>query len=127
MSDIGVSYDLHYSPNPVGVDLKMSLSGTAMKVTLSGVPALAVTATPHYSGNVLNDALSSVGTLVVNAITLSAGAFAGQIMNGQSFKVGDVPTIPFNVQGVSGTLTPSNLTLSNFNGQLKIGGDFTLS
>ncbi|WP_424101145.1 hypothetical protein [Moorena producens] len=127
MSDIGVSYKLDYSPKPVGVDLNLRLSNTTLQVTLSGVPALAVTATPSYSGNVLDAAISTLGTPLANSITLSLGAFAGQIINGESFDVTTVPNLPFNIEGVSGKLSPSNLSLSNFNGQLKISGDFTLS
>ncbi|WP_263081082.1 hypothetical protein [Endozoicomonas sp. Mp262] len=127
MSDIGVSYDLHYSPNPVGVNLKLGVSNTTLKVTLGGVPALAVAATPHFSGNILEAATSAMATPLANAITLSLGAFAGQIINGKSFDVTTIPNLPFNVEGVSGTLKPKNLKLSEFNGQLKIGGDFNLS
>ena len=127
MSDIGVSYDLHYSPNPVGVDLKLEVSGTTLKVKLGGVPALAVSATPHFSDNILESATSALTTPLANAITLSLGAFAGDIINGQSFNLIKVPDLPFNIEGVKGTLKPDNLTLSSFNGQLKLGGDFNLS
>ena len=90
-------------------------------------PALAIAATPRYSGNILETATSALATPLANAITLSLGAFAGQIINGKSFNITTVPDIPFNVEGVSGTLKPKNLSLSNFNGQLKLGGDFDLS
>ncbi|MDJ0676701.1 MAG: hypothetical protein QNJ36_15205 [Calothrix sp. MO_167.B42] len=127
MSDIGVSYDINYSPKPVGVNLDLGISNTTVKVALNGVPTLLVTATPRYSGNILNAAISALGTPLANAITLSLGAFAGQIINGKSFNVTTVPNLPFNVEGVSGTLSPSNLNLSNFHDQLKISGDFTLN
>ncbi|MCY4045402.1 MAG: hypothetical protein OXE99_10000 [Cellvibrionales bacterium] len=126
MSDIGVSYDLSYAPKPVGVDIKLGISGTKVKFTLSGVPALAVTATPYFSGNVLESALSAVATPMANAITLSLGAFAGNIINNTSFDVVDVPDLPFNIEGVSGKLSPKNLNVFEFNGQLKLAGDFDL-
>jgi hypothetical protein len=127
MSDISVSYNLDYSPKPVGVDLTLQLSNTTIKVGLSGVPTLVVTATPSYSGNILDAAISTLATPLANSITLSLGVFAGQIINGESFNVTTVPNLPFNIEGMSGTLSPSNLNLSNFNGQLKISGDFILS
>lgn len=127
MSDIGVSYDLSYAPNPVNVNINLGISGTTIKVTLSGVPTLAVTATPHFSGNVLESALSAIASPLANAITLSLGAFAGNIINNQSFNITTVPEVPFNIEGVSGKLTPKQLSVSNFNGQLKLAGDFDLA
>ena len=127
MSDIDVSYDLNYSPKPVGVDLDLEISNTTLKVTLSGVSSLAITATPRYSGNILDTAISAMATPLANAITLSLGTFAGNIINGKSFDVTTIPKLPFKVESVSSTLTPSNISLSDFHGQLKISGDFTLS
>ena len=40
MSDIGVSYNLSYSPNPVNVDLKLGIANTTLNVTLGGVSGL---------------------------------------------------------------------------------------
>lgn len=127
MSDISVSYSIDYSPDPVGVNLDLKISNTNVTVTLSGVPALAVTATPNFSGNILDSALSAVTTPLANVITLSLGAFAGNLINGHSFDITSVPNIPFNLEGVSGTLKPSYLSLSDFNGQLKISGNFQVS
>lgn len=126
MSDIGVSYSIGYSPNPVGVNLALSVSNTTVKVTLGGVPPLAVTASPNYSGNILVSALSTITTPLANAVTLSLGAFAGNLINGRTFDVADVPPVPFDIQGVRGTLTPTNLSVSSFNGQLKISGDLSI-
>ncbi len=127
MSDIGVSYSIQYSPNPVGVDLNLSIANTAVKVTLGGVPPLAVTATPNFSGNFVVSALSAVTTPLANAVTLSLGAFAGNLMNGRSFEVANIPPVSFNIRGVSGTLTPAGLSVSNFNGLLKISGDLKMN
>jgi len=126
MADIGVSYSINYSPNPVGVNLNLSISGGTVAVTLSGVPPLAVTASPSFSGNILTSALSAVTTPLANAITLSLGAFAGNLMNGRSYNIADIPAVPFNIAGLAGTLKPSGLSLSNFNGMLKISGDVQL-
>jgi hypothetical protein len=126
MSDIGVNYSIQYSPNPVGVNLSLSIANTTVRVSLGGVPPLAVTATPNFSGNILESAISAVATPLANAVTLSLGAFAGNLINGRSFDVASVPPVSFNIQGASGTLTPSNLSVSNFNGQLKISGDVSI-
>ncbi|HKF49968.1 MAG TPA: hypothetical protein VKB38_21575 [Terracidiphilus sp.] len=126
MSDVGVSYSIQYSPNPVGVNLNVSIANTSVRVTLSGVPPLAVTATPNFSGNIIVSALSAITTPLANVITLSLGAFAGNLMNGRTFDVASLPAIPFDIEGVRGTITPSNLSISNFNGQLKVSGDVSV-
>lgn len=126
MSDIDVRFSLNYSPNPAPVNLDLGVSNTTLKVTLGGVPALAVTATPSLSSNPLSSMASIVATPAANAVTLALGAFAGNLINGRSFDVATVPPMSFNVLGAAGTLTPRNLSLSNFNGQLMLGGDFDL-
>jgi hypothetical protein len=103
------------------------ISNTTVSVTLSGVPNLAVTASPRFSGNPFTSAMSVVLTPIANAITLSLGAFAGQLINGRSFDITTVQPVSFNVQGVAGTVKPVNLSVSNFNGLLKISGDVQVS
>ena len=126
MSDVGVSYSIQYAPNPVGVNLGISIANKSVRVTLDGVPPLAVTATPNFDGNIIVSALSAITTPLANVITLSLGAFAGNLMNGRTFDVATVPDIPFDIQGVRGTLSPSNLGVSDFNGQLKVSGDISV-
>lgn len=127
MSDIGVSYNINYSPNPVNANVRISLSGTEVNAVISGVPVLAVTATPNYSANIISDIASTVGTPMVNAITLFLGTVLGNFVNGRSISITSVPSIPLNIEGAQINLQPSNLGASNFNGMLKISGDFSLS
>jgi hypothetical protein len=126
MSDVDVSFNLSYSPNPVGVTLALGISGSTVAVTLGGVPPLLVNAIPNFSGNVVSGLVSVLATPLANAVTMSLGPFVGNILNGRTFNVITVNPYSFNAGGVSGVLTPSNLSLSNFNGLLKIGGSFTL-
>lgn len=127
MSDISVSYNIHYSPDPVGVNIEMSVSGTKVSVNLSGVPPLTVSATPRYSANILSDMVSTIGTPLVNAVTLFLGSFAGNFINGKSFEITSVPNISYSVEGVEVTMAPSGLSISDFEGNLKISGDFAIS
>ena len=127
MSDIGVNYDLGYTPNPVPVNIAVSAAGRELFITLGGVPTLAVGATPRFTRNVLAGALSVILTPLANTITVTLGIFAGQIMNGQRFSIGDIDPIPFDIEGVKGNLQPQNLRLGARGSELIIKGDFSLS
>ena len=126
MSDIGVSYDMHYTPNPIGVNLSIQLSGTTVKVSITNVPGVLVTATPHYSANIASDILSTIGTPMANAITTSAGAFATGVLQNKSFDIYTIPAIGLSISGVSVHLNPGNLALGSFNGMLMLTGDLDL-
>jgi hypothetical protein len=127
MSDIGVSYDIHYAPNPVACTARLELSGTDINVALDNFPPLQVGLVPHYSANILSDMVSTIGTPLVNVIANFLSVFAGQFINGKRIKVGSIPAIPYTVEGTSITLKPSKLSASDFGGSLKISGDFDIS
>jgi hypothetical protein len=127
MSLISVSYDINYSPKPVNVNLNMAINGNKLNVSLANVPKVVVTATPHYGVNIASDILSTVGTPVVNAISLSLGLFASNILQGKSFDVYTISDFSFNAGGGAVNLHPENLSLSNEGGMLLITGDLKIS
>lgn len=127
MSDISVSYDISYSPNPIGASLDLSINGNTAKVSINHVPALAVTATPHYSANIGADILSTIGTPLVNAVTLCLGGAATSLLQGKTFDVYTLSSYTLSIANASVRLTPANLQLSNYNGMLMVTGDLTLS
>ena len=127
MSDIGVSYTPGYNPTPAPVSISVTASGQELYVTLGNVPTLVVGATPRFSRNVLAGALSVILTPLANSITLSLGLFAGKIMNGQRFSIGKVDPVPFDIQGVRGSLRPDRLSLTARGSELVIRGDFTMT
>lgn len=126
MSDIGVSYDMHYTPAPIGVNLSIQITGTTVRVSITDVPRVLVTATPHYSANIASDILSTIGTPMANAITATAGVFATEILQNKTFDIYTLPPIRLDTAGISVQLLPSNLSLGNYNGMLLLTGDFTI-
>lgn len=127
MADISVSYDLSYSPNPVGVDLNLSISNNQVNVSLQNVPTVFVTALPHYSADIASDILSTVATPMANAISVSLGLFASNILSGVTFGVFTIPNMNFNIASVNINVNPSNLNMSNYNGMLMVNGDISIS
>jgi len=126
MSDIGVDYDLQYTPVPLGVDIAASIDGATARVTLQNAPRVLVTATPHYSSNIGSDIVSTIGTPLANSITATAGTFATEILQNKSFDVYTLTPISFSVAGATVQLQPGNLNLSAFNGMLMMTGDLSI-
>lgn len=123
MADIGVSYNIGYTPNPVTVNADLSIRGTQARVSLRNVPRVLVTATPRFTKNVVSSAISVIATPLANAITASLGFFAGDVLNNKSFDVFKIDPIEMDVEGIDITLTPSGLSMGQFNNMLMITGD----
>jgi hypothetical protein len=126
MADVSVNYDLKYSPNPLLVDLALSISDNKINVSLKNVPSVLVAAAPHYSADLGSDVLSTLCTPIANAITLGLGAFAGNVLNGKSFDVYSIPEITYAIGSESVKLKPGNLKLSPFNEMLMLEGTLDL-
>jgi len=127
MSDIGVSYDVSYRPDPVECKAELSLSGKDIKVTLRDFPAVLISLTPHYSVNIASDIVSTVAQPLVADIALFLGAFAGNFINGKEFTITSIDDIPYTVEGTQLKLAPKDLATSTANGMLKVSGDFDIS
>ena len=127
MSDISVSYDISYSPNPIGASLNLYLDGSTAKVGVNHVPSLAVTVTPHYSANIGSDILSTIATPLANAVSLCLGGAANSLLQGKTFDVYTLSSYTLSIANSSVRLTPANLQLSNYGGMLMLTGDLAIS
>lgn len=128
MSQVGVSYNIHYTPNPVGVTLNLFTNNKSIGVILQNVPRLVVTATPNYSGNVITGLVSTIGAPLANAVTLSLGLAASDILNNQRFNdIYKVAPIRFDIAGQGISIRPSGVKMSNHSGLLKITANVAVS
>jgi len=126
MADIGVNYDLQYTPRPVRAGIRLYMSGNEVRIRLDDVPRVLVNATPHYTANPISGLLSTVGTPLVNVITMSLGLFATEALQGQNFEAYTIKDLSVDIQGVKATLKPKDIGLGNHGGMLMITGDFDI-
>ena len=121
-----MSYDINTSPDPLVVDIAVSVDNVTVKVEVTDVPDFKVTLKPKFSWNPVNDILTAAGAI--------ANLFSSQIsdkvvseVKGYTTDIYTVPDIPVDQQGVKLTLAPSNLKLSNQNGMLMVTGTISVS
>lgn len=123
MATIGVNFDLNHYPNPIALNLAVQLNNKTLSIVPVDIPRITVTATPRYSGSIVDSIISTVVTPIANIVTGSLGMFASEIFGGKSFDVFDVPDMSFNAPGMTITIKPAHLSVDNFNGMLMISGD----
>ncbi len=125
MSDVGIDYDASTAPSPVGVTVRLQFSGTTLSAILESVDTFIITLTP--SGNIAETIISAVGWPIAQTLGIALPPLAKGLIEGHSFPIMTIAPQEVAVEGVEVTLTPANLTASNFGGSLKVSGTLALS
>jgi hypothetical protein len=127
MGLINVDFNLHHTPNPIGVNVAVELKENKITVTLVDIPVILVTASPNFSGNIATGIISSLVTPIANGLTIAISSFASSLLSNKRFDVASVPTFNFDVSGGKVRLEPQHLKLENFNGGLMLSGNLNIS
>jgi len=123
---IGVSYDISYSPNPLGLTTQLQTENANVKIGVTQIDSFSISVKPNADNGITDEMMS--GVLWPLAKILS-GVIADKMrdaLSGMSFDIYTVPDIPITVEGFTVTMKPKTVTFAGFNGFLKITADVNI-
>lgn len=121
---IGIGFDAQALPNPTAVCTLQPQGGQVAVVTQSVSP-FTVLVVP--SGSIPSKIAGWIVEGIVQAVVASVSPIISQFLGGITFTSVDIPTFSENIEGVTITLTPTNMAVSNVNGYIALGGSLAVS
>ena len=121
---IGLGFDAQAKPDPTAVCALVPQNGKVQIVTQSVSP---FTVLVEPSGSIPSKVAGWIVEGIVQAIVGSLSPLISQFLGGITITSIDIPTYTEKIVGISFTLAPTGLVLSNVNGYLALGGDLVVS
>lgn len=125
MSEIGINYDAVTQPSRVGVRFRLSFDNAKLRATVRDIDSFIIRLTP--SGNISEQILSGVAWPLAQMLGALLPQMANQIIGGQSFDVMEITPSTHEVVGDQVTVSPGDLSLSNYRGMLMVQGTLNIS
>lgn len=118
-----LNYDISLSPAQPKFELELKTDNTTVKIKFNGYESFDIHCIP--AGNLIEKPFSAVALPIAEIIKNKlkkelTGVLDGYV--GQSFDVTRIPDTPITYEGITVTIKPSNITLSNYNGMLMAEG-----
>lgn len=121
----GLNYNLYAKPNPAGI-ISLSISGDkTLRATTSRLNTFVLVLEP--TGNPVEWILSALTDPLLQTVTAVFSPLISSAFNGIAFDVYTVPSIPINIEGLSFTVVPQQVSLSSFAGLLALNGTVNVS
>lgn len=125
MADIGINYDAYTQPSSVGVELSLSFAGATLQASVANIDDFIIRLTP--AGNVSEEILSGVAWPIAQLLGATLPPLAKSLVDGVHFDVVTVAPFTHEIAGEAVSITPSNLSLANYNGLLMVQGAVSVS
>jgi hypothetical protein len=114
-----LNYEVSFSPAEPKIGLELMADNITLKVKIDSYESFNINCKP--AGNIIEKAFSivawPVAELIKNGLQKKLIEFLDSMV-GKSEKISQVPNLPITYEGVTITLQPSGITLSNYNGML---------
>jgi hypothetical protein len=117
---IGINYNAIIQPTP-HVLFSIAVFGNQVRVTFKRMNTVILLLEP--TGSISEAILSWMLAGIANAVSASSSAAITTFVKNIPFPIITIPTLSPTIEGVKFNVVPSNLSLSNFSGQLAVGGD----
>lgn len=121
---IGIGYTASAVPTPTA-HCVVNPSGGQLHIVTSSVSTFTVLVVP--SGSVSEKIAGWILEAIVEAVSASVAPVISSFLGGINLASIDIPAYTENVAGTFITLTPGNLSVSNINGYLALGGSLLVS
>lgn len=121
MSDIGISYNATTEPSAVGAKFSLSFSGTTLRAGVAQINNFIISLTP--SGNISEAILSGVAWPIAQALGAALPSLARNLIDGYSFSVMSISPSRYTLEGDEITVSPGDLSLSNYGDMLMVQGN----
>lgn len=115
----GINYDLLAAPNPSGT-ITLSIHGATVRATTTKLDTFVLLLKP--TGNPVQWILSALTGPLLQVVTLAFSPLITKLLEGISFDVWVLPSIPIDVQGLHFVVTPVDVRLVTFGGMASIEG-----
>ena len=123
-----LNYEVSLSPAQPKFELELKTDNTTVKIKFNGYESFDIHCKP--AGNVIEKAFSTVAwpiaEIIKNQLKKELTGFLDGYV-GQSHDVTRIPDTPITYEGVTVTVKPSNITLSNYNGMLMAEGTIDIA
>jgi hypothetical protein len=116
---IGVNYNAIVQPTPHAL-FSVVVLGNQVHMTFKSMNTVVILLEP--TGSISEHILSWMLAGIANAVSASGSAALTTFVKNIPFPVLTIPTLSPTIEGVTFHVVPSNLRLSNFTGQLAVGG-----
>jgi hypothetical protein len=121
MAEVGISYEAHAEPNPISFNVAVGVSGTQVHATVGDVQPFVAVLKP--TGNIAQVILSGAAWPLAQTIGVALPPLATRIVHQlPTIRITTIDPIASTVDGEHITITPSNLTIADWNGMLMISG-----
>ncbi|MBX2828933.1 MAG: hypothetical protein KTR22_12275 [Flavobacteriaceae bacterium] len=124
-TNIGLNYDLYAKPNLSGNIGLSIVNSIDIQAETSNMNTFVLILKP--TGNPVEWILSAVTDPLLQAITAIFSPLITKLFNGYKFNTGPLPSFPINVEGVSLTATPTNVSLGAYEGMMLASGNVSIS
>jgi len=125
MSDIGINYSAVTQPSQVGVRFKIRFENAKLRASVKDIDTFVIRLTP--SGNVSEMIMSGIVWPLAQTIGAIMPQMATQIIGGQTFDIMEITPSTHEVAGDRVTVSPGDLSLSNFGDMMMVQGTLNIS
>jgi hypothetical protein len=119
----GVNYTLYAKPDPAGT-IALELAGTAVSARTVSLDAFVLLITPD--GGAPEWIISALTLPLLQIVVAAFSPLISTLLNGISFPVMTLPSIPIDVSGVHLVVTPAGARFQAFGGRTTIEGTATI-
>jgi hypothetical protein len=116
---IGIGYNVH--PAEIPAKVRIGVNQRTLRAQIQDIGAFDFEITPN-GGDLAGDILSVVAWPIAKIVAPALKDRAVDAINGTGFDVIRLPDIPVRVRGITVTLKPTEIHLTNHEGMLCIGG-----
>lgn len=123
---IGVSYDVSYSPNPLGLTAQLQTENAKIKIGITQVSDFSIDVKPNADHGITDAMMSGVLWPLAKILSGTIADKMKGMINGMTFDIYTVPDIPVTIEGYTVTMQPKTIAFAGYNGYLKVTADVNI-